>query len=391
MRQRDLEALIPKIIGEDTLPSLVNALRTLEVLSEYKYDEYQQFAPGHHFMDSLVQWLARIPEEHHKAALRLVFEKLIFFSRADIFHFTKMAFPYKVRPQILEWEALRQELPMHEWVSFSRSESFHLATRKTLFLGLSDGAHLDDFRRLGGLHNDQVHTSYHLPVRRAKEMIDELGKHIEKKRATLVAEEYEISLDAIFERIVLVDDFTASGISYIRRDEETKKWKGKIVKFLEMVDEVHEELRPDGIKLLNEANLKGILLIYVATKHAREHILSSLQELNAKRQQDGKPVLELEFIAVQELTEEVALTPENSGDLRELIENYDVTGTYDSSMKKGGEDGHQKWGFARGGLPVVLYHNTPNNSVAPLWVYRDPDEKMMAGLFPRIRRHWDVE
>lgn len=385
MRASDLNNLIPRIVGEETLPDLIGSIRTLGVLADYKYDEYQQFTPGHRFMDSLVKWLSNIPKEHHKAALELVFRRLVFFSRADVFHFTKMAYPYKVRPRLIEWEAQRLGLPMHQWVRFSRSDSFHLATRRTLFLGLSDGAHLDDFRRLGGIHNDQVHTSYHLPQSRAQEMVEALQEHIEKKKQDIAAEGYQVPLEATFNRVVLVDDFTASGISFIRHEEG--KWKGKLVKFLNMLDTVQQQ----DTKLVDGETLRGILLFYIATDQARTYIERNLATFNKWRSDNGKKPLELEFHVVQPLRNNTALTRPTAGELASMIEGWDVSDTYDKSMKKGGEDGHQKWGFNQCGLPVILYHNTPNNSIAPLWVYRDPEDRPMPGLFPRIRRHWDVE
>ena len=52
-------------------------------------------------------------------------------------------------------------------------------------------------------------------------------------------------------------------------------------------------------------------------------------------------------------------------------------------MEKGGTD-DSKYGFAACGLPLVLHHNTPNNSIALLWSYEDAEYR---GLFPRIQRH----
>jgi hypothetical protein len=43
-------------------------------------------------------------------------------------------------------------------------------------------------------------------------------------------------------------------------------------------------------------------------------------------------------------------------------------------------------GFDECALPVVLSHNTPNNSLPILWQDTD-DDKEFKGLFPRISRH----
>ncbi|MBN1330467.1 MAG: hypothetical protein JXA54_13415 [Candidatus Heimdallarchaeota archaeon] len=43
-----------------------------------------------------------------------------------------------------------------------------------------------------------------------------------------------------------------------------------------------------------------------------------------------------------------------------------------------------KFGFAGCLIPVILEHNTPNNSIFILWAYEDLE---FVGLFPRITRH----
>jgi hypothetical protein len=64
-----------------------------------------------------------------------------------------------------------------------------------------------------------------------------------------------------------------------------------------------------------------------------------------------------------------------------LIETYYDDSIEDEHTKKGGSD--LKYGFAKSGLPLVVSHNTPNNSIALLWAQT---EKVRA-LFPRVTRH----
>jgi len=56
---------------------------------------------------------------------------------------------------------------------------------------------------------------------------------------------------------------------------------------------------------------------------------------------------------------------------------------FNEHFEKGGTS-DAKYGYAAGGLPVVLHHNTPNNSIALLWSY---DDREVVGLFPRVQRH----
>jgi len=46
-----------------------------------------------------------------------------------------------------------------------------------------------------------------------------------------------------------------------------------------------------------------------------------------------------------------------------------------------------KYGYGDCGLPVILHHNTPNNSLAILWFY---ENCTIRGLFPRVQRHKEM-
>jgi hypothetical protein len=74
----------------------------------------------------------------------------------------------------------------------------------------------------------------------------------------------------------------------------------------------------------------------------------------------------------------------------ELVEKYynDAVDkiVFDVHMKKG-DTRDAKYGFADCGLPVVLHHNTPNNSLAILWYYENCP---LRGLFPRVQRHREM-
>jgi hypothetical protein len=69
---------------------------------------------------------------------------------------------------------------------------------------------------------------------------------------------------------------------------------------------------------------------------------------------------------------------------------------YDPSIENSHMGTNIALGYRQGGLPVVLDHNTPNNSVATLWAQSDPTKpnyipaNRMLPLFPRRQRHSDV-
>lgn len=385
MRLEDIEKVLPRLLGRGDLGSAT--VMKLETLADYKYNEYQQFVPGRRFMESLALWLDAIDPSHRAAAFELVEKRLVFFSRGDMFHFTRMAFPHKVRPKILEWEASDRNMPIHERIALSRSGSMWTAVRRSLFLGLSDGAHLDDFRRSSTLHNEQVNTSYDLGHARARKMIESLQGDLTTRKERILAAGDDVP-PPTFNRIFLIDDFTASGTSFLV-PKDGNGWGGKITQFL---DHLEKNLGNVGTKddprpFVDGQSLRVCLVFYIATRRAIETLQSRFEPYNEWREKQGKRRVDLRTLVVQMLEKDVVIDPVRDAQFNALIESYDVEGTWDPSMARGGENGHQRWGFARCGLPVVLYHNTPNNSIAPIWVY---EGLRMPGLFPRIRRHWHV-
>jgi hypothetical protein len=84
---------------------------------------------------------------------------------------------------------------------------------------------------------------------------------------------------------------------------------------------------------------------------------------------------------VQALPDDMVVARGDLPDLDALIDaSYDPA-INDRHMQKGGADG--RYGFADCGLPVILSHNTPNNSLALLW----HDRGTAKALFPRVSRH----
>ena len=65
------------------------------------------------------------------------------------------------------------------------------------------------------------------------------------------------------------------------------------------------------------------------------------------------------------------------------MSRYFDSDVVDEHYKKGKHD-LPYLGFNECALPLVLNHNSPNNSVAILWL---PADKKYKGLFPRISRH----
>jgi hypothetical protein len=70
-----------------------------------------------------------------------------------------------------------------------------------------------------------------------------------------------------------------------------------------------------------------------------------------------------------------------------LVDTYYDDSIETKHMKLGGEDA--RLGFGKCALPLVLEHNTPNNSLALLWADTDGEngKHSMRPLFRRRQRH----
>src|SRR5262249_35115715 len=149
-------------------------------------------------------------------------------------------------------------------------------------------------------------------------------------------------------------DFSGSGNTYIRFDNKQDQYKGKIKK---VYDRLH---RGD---LVDTSHYEVFLLLYVATRKAIDHI-----EYWAERFTSEKGYKPLQVRVLCPIEYDVAVTRSWSSELRALLNNpayYDEKAS-DKHIAVGGT-ADARLGFAECALPVVLSHNTPNNSVYILW------------------------
>jgi hypothetical protein len=277
-------------------------------------------------------------------------------------HLVESSFPDVIRPSLITDTAHVLAVAPHRVTEVMRHPAYEKALRQTLFLGLSDGSRMDIFRRAAGLDNEQVWQAYEISKPKSMGMLKDLRVALNDTNAQ-------------FARVVLIDDFSASGISYIRKEGDA--WKGKLVKAL-------KQFQPDqdASCLIEYATIKMHIVLYVATKGAVDYISGELAKYCGEQ---SIPMPDIS--AVYELAPDMALNSGRDGGFLELVDSdcYYRTRPLDEHELKGGTD-TVKRGFAGGGLPLVLAHNCPNNSIYLLWA--DPLEKGSArGLFHRIVRH----
>ena len=368
--QQDLaERLLARIMDWDDATKARERAR-LELFAAYKYDQYQQFAPGRRFLESLALWLRQFKKgEERKIAYEFVRNQLVYISNEEMNSLVDLAFPTIVRPFLLRDAAKATRVSAFRSKAIADSESYRCLQRQTLVLGLSDGARTDRFRRVNSesISHEQVFHAYDVSDKKAGDMAAKLRRDLGR-----ILNREPTPEEARFRYVVLLDDFSASGLSYIRNDEQSGEWSGKIPK---IVDELG---RDDGLgQCIADDNVRVLVVLYIGSKQAIEQIEESLQFISFEK---GSVKLKVVF----ELDHASRLDPENETALFRLLNKSEYFDELADDEHAEVGKSTMRLGFADGRLPLVLSHNTPNNSLYLLWA---EDGHQVLGLFPRVSRH----
>lgn len=379
--------LLSNVMGWD-YAGLNSERPELEFMGSMKYDAYDRFMPGTRFMSSLVQWLSQFDEEDRATVLEFVKKKLVFISSTQMNYLVGLLYDLKIRPILLKKSTENTGKPSYMLCNKEVQKQFEIEKRSSLVVGLSDGAHTDILRRSAGFSNEQVLTNYYPDEKKLKDMLDDLKKD---KKLKGIEKPY-------FRSIFLIDDFTASGKSFVRYDDKEKRFKGKLSKIIDQlcaknIERTKEKLA-EGKK--EELHLSYLLdpeqqmihidiLFCMATHKAEENIRKSLDDFLEKR---GYNNVKYHIHVVQPLDESLSKGITENPDLMKVLEKpqYLHQELKDDKAYNVGSTVRPYLGFDECALPVVLSHNTPNNSLPILWQDAD-DDKQFKGLFPRISRH----
>lgn len=358
MKSELAEELLNEIMGWDRA-AFQEKVRRLEALATYKLDEYGNFRPGVKFFESLAAWLDQFDDPAERAtALDFVLDRLIFISDAEMTHLVELVYPDHIEQVLRRRVAARLGCSPFAVSGIVGDDAFAAIRRRSLVLGASDGALLDRLRRSAPfLSHEQFLQSTEPPVDLVLPMATKLGEALTG---------WGIDVPANFEHIFLVDDFAGSGETLLRFDTEEDKHKGKLVKLATAIDKLREEH-----VVSDDAEVTVIL--YVATAAARKHLSETLA---------ASPLPAWEVRIVQELPGWVRVDTQDAAFAALCERYYDEVFTDDHK-------GRAPLGYAGGALPVVLSHNTPNNSVCLLWADStgEPGSQDRRALFPRYERH----
>lgn len=366
MKDALAERLLAQVMGWSP-EDVAHERPDLQAMAAHKYDEYQQFSPGMRFVESLAVWLYNFETvEERRVAYDFIKRRLIFISEAEMRHLVSVTYPDVIRPILLRETALLLSVPDFQVTKIASSAEFQLLRRKSLFLGLSDGARIDHFRRASGLSNEQVHVDYLVDDKTA----EDLGIKLRQDIQALTGNSNDAD-KASFEMVFLLNDFSASGDTLLRKEDG--KPMGKLVRAMDSIVGLQRQKPP----LVSREGTKVFVVLYIAIETAIQNLSQRLPELRSA----SWPNCEVKPVYV--LRNDVRVSLEGDPKFHEMLVKYYDPEIMDPHLKKGGAD--VIYGYAGCALPVVLSHNTPNNSVYLLWANKTG--LRTKALFPRVSRH----
>lgn len=406
---------------QETLPMLLededraaSIFRELQFLSDYKYNGYEMYHPGRLFLENLYLWLDQFKPEQRIEALRFVQERLIFVSRRDFQQLAEILHHDVIRRRQIRITADAAGIPPYKVRLILESPCFQQITRSSLYVGMSDGARIDYIRRHNlRISNEQVLPYYEVSRPKKNDLLKELRQELRDP-------------DKLFLSLFMLDDFCGSGRTLLREVVKASlnqpseppviplSWQSRF-RFLADTSEL-ELLYQDQLSLEEKRALQGMgagqeyveavdrlidrysngdtELKGSLTKAAESlgDVLDSnayvyfcpllatqraLDRLNPLLRRLPGPFADMRILPSAVLKDSVRIISDQDP-IGALCDEYYATDIEDEHT------GPVKFGFDNCGLPLVLHHNTPNNSIYLLWARKHTG---FTPLFVRYERH----
>jgi hypothetical protein len=337
----------------------------LDLIARLKYDGYRGYFAGARFIESLLDWLQQFDEAEREAVYAFVRRRMVYFGPSELQHLVELFYPETVQQVLVD--RLSSETGVPRYLVWSRPDlraAYKKLLRQVLFMGISDGARLDTFRRSneGVISNDQVVPTFEADFQRWESLVKDLRRDTG-------------DVAACFRTIFLVDDFMGSGLTFLRKEEG--EWQGKLVRCWKTIQpRIGQQLAPDFSLVVHH---------YLASDRAAETVPAQADRAKGDREGDWFPSVVFKFGNV--LPPDLPVSAAKDADLLAIIDRHYNPSIMTKSMRVGGEDG--RLGFNACGLPVILEHNAPNNALALLWAEAEEagGKPEMRPLFRRRQRH----
>lgn len=367
--------LISEIMGWSEDGEISREHEWLHLMSAIKFDGYSDFRAGSRFVENLAIWLRQFEPADRTTAYQFVKNRLVYVSSAEMQRLIEGFVPEIVTPFLRRLAAQKVGIAAHEiWGSQEGAKAFNSELRRSLFVGLSDGARIDILRRAnaGRLSQEQIVPMMNIDRLKWEDLSEELRK----------AE----GEDARFEHVYLIDDFTASGTTFIR--EVDGAWKGKLKKFNDLVSSARLQAAGADVPFPISDHYCVHIHHHISTQQARNALVERVETAStAWSERDYTDIAVTEGLLMPET---LKLCPATDGPMLALCDKYYDHDLYLRLKKHCDEAGQSdmKLGYAQCAIPLVLEHNTPNNSIPLLWAETSGKEgHAMSPLFRRRDRH----
>lgn len=345
--------------------------RWLKLMARLKYDGYRAFQAGMRFIESLATWLQQFKQDQRETAYSFVRHSLVYISPMEMQRLVEQLYPRTVRDRLIR--VVASDCGIQPYQVFNRaSDKLDRLRRQTLFMGLSEGARIDTIRHVnsGVLNNEQMVLFTQLDTEKWEDLLTRLRNDLNDCHAR-------------FRIVYLIDDFIGTGTSLLRLDDHNE-WKGKLVRFMNSVESANSDLGSD--RLFDDRS-ELCIHHYVRAFDPPAYAL-------VDKYIEARPKIWLQtwHCSYGQSLPNYLLPNGDHADFIKLTKIY-----YDSIIETPHTSigGVQHLGLGYGGraLPLVLEHNTPNNSVALLWAETDGGDRSrghthaMRPLFRRRQRH----
>ncbi len=409
---RLLQTILPGLTDEG---AAANLFRELQFLADYKYNKYEMYHPGRLFLENLYLWLQQFEDAERGAALDFVRGELIFISRQEFQQLAGVVYHDVIKRRHLEAAATLGGYPPHKVRAIRESAEFRRITRASLYVGMSDGARIDYIRRHNlEISNEQVLPHYETSPEKVKDLLRELRTALRDDQAS-------------FRCLFLLDDFCGSGRTLLREVVTSKLETGGKTPTIPPLWSARLKFNQDTneLELLYEGEISGTdqeALLAMASGLAYATAVNALVEKSKTRDTTLKgalskaasrvllglldpnadvffcPLLATEH-ALSRLRPLLPRLPDRFSRARILpgaiidpgVKTTSAATPMGALCEKYYTDefgdhhtGCVKFGFDNCGLPLILHHNTPNNSIYLLWARKRGN---FSPLFVRYERH----
>ncbi len=351
----------------------------LKLMARLKYDGYRDFQAGMRFVETLATWLQQFEPPDRETAYAFVRRTLVYIGPNEMHRLVEQFYPRTVHDRLVRTVAAQYDIPPYRVLAHADARAAtERLRRQTIFMSLSDGARIDTIRRTnsGLLVNDQLVPSTQVDTEKWTDMLSHLRRDLADPSAK-------------FRVVYLIDDFAATGTSFLRFDEAKSAWKGKLFRFRDSVQQANAALGTD--KLFDD-DWELCIHHYVLSAAAAKGIEERLEKCVDAFPQGWAGTMHYSFGMTLPADLPIDTADRRHDDFLQLTRAY-----YDPIIRTkhtdvGGVD-HLGLGYGGCALPLVLEHNTPNNAIALLWADTDGGDRngfpapAMRPLFRRRQRH----